>query len=324
MIRAADNNTRRTFPSISCSQVGVAVIALAAAVSVARAEPPDAAKLFPRELVEFAPYEKNPVFTAQGEGHWDVAIRERGWILRDEDGWHLWYTGYDGTRPGQKMLGYASSSDGLKWERSPRNPLVRDFWIEDMMVVPHGNGWYMFAEGKGDRAHLFWSTDRLTWKRIGPIDIRTTNETPIEPGPYGTPTAWFENGTWYLFYERSDLGIWLATSKDMKVWVNVQDEPVIAPGPGDYDRKLVALNQIVKRGDRYFAYYHSSAGDRKPALWTTNIATSTDLVNWVKYPGNPLFPVDENKSSVILVPDGKRNRLYTMHGRVDVHFEGER
>ncbi len=115
--------------------------------------------------------------------------------------------------------------------------------------------------------------------------------------------------------------MWLATSKDMKTWINVQDEPVLVPGPGDYDRKLVALNQIVKRGDRYYAYYHGSAGDRSPALWSTNIATSTDLVNWVKYPGNPLFPAEENKSSGILVSDGERNRLYTMHGRVDVHFE---
>src|SRR4051812_42633596 len=42
---------------------------------------------FPRELVEFTPYEKNPIFTGAGPGHWDVMIRERGWVLREGDAW---------------------------------------------------------------------------------------------------------------------------------------------------------------------------------------------------------------------------------------------
>ena len=37
---------------------------------------------FPRELVEFEPYAENPIFTGAGPGHWDVKIRERGWIAR--------------------------------------------------------------------------------------------------------------------------------------------------------------------------------------------------------------------------------------------------
>ena len=34
--------------------------------------------IFPSEMVDLVPYEKNPVFTAAGPDHWDVKIRERG------------------------------------------------------------------------------------------------------------------------------------------------------------------------------------------------------------------------------------------------------
>ena len=282
--------------------------------------PTSADDLFPLELVRFKAFAKNPVFTAQGKGHWDAEIRERGWILREGDTYHMWFTGYDGSATGLRMLGYATSGDGLSWTRHANNPLDRDHWIEDMMVVKRGGTYYMFAEGFKDRAHLFTSQDRIHWTRAGELDVRTASGQRIEKGPYGTPTAWLENDTWYLFYERRDLGIWLATSTDLRVWTNVQDHPVLTPGPNDYDEHLVALNQIVKYKGRYFAYYHGSSRNHNPGLWTTNVATSDDLIHWTKYSHNPLLPVEENKSSGILVRDERGFRLYTMHPQVHVHF----
>ena len=275
--------------------------------------------LFPPELVQFQEAQENPVFAAAGPGHWDVRIRERGWILRDDKRFHLWFTGYDGTRAGVKQLGYAWSKDGRTWTRSPQNPLQRNHWIEDMMVVRHEGTFYMFAEGRGDQAQLLSSKDGIQWKRLGTLDVRKTNGKPIEPGPYGTPTAWVEDGKWYLFYERRDLGIWLAESRDMRVWTNVQDEPVISPGPDAYDRDLVALNQIVRHKGRYYAYYHGAAKTPPKNLWTTNVAVSTDLRNWTKFAHNPLFPTSTNKSSGILVPHGQQFWLYTMHDQVRLH-----
>jgi len=278
---------------------------------------------FPRELVRFGSAPGNPVFTARGEGYWDVKIRERGWILFNGDGpddvpaWQMWFTGYDGTREGKKQLGYATSADGISWNRYPKNPIYSEHWVEDMMVVRHAGTLYMFAEGAGDQAHLLTSKDGVKWTRQGPLDVRMANGKPIEPGPYGTPAAWFEKGTWHLFYERRDLGIWLATSKDMQVWRNVQDEPVLSPGPDEYDLDLVALNQIVRYKGRYYAYFHGSK--RGSGLWSTAVAVSDDLIHWKKSPQNPLFPISQNKSSGILVHDGRQFRLYTMHNEVHLH-----
>jgi hypothetical protein len=172
---------------------------------------------FPDELVRFKPTPVNPVFTAGGEGNWDVMIRERGWILKTGDLWRMWFTGFDGTRAGLKMLGYA-------------------------------------------------------------------------------------------------------TSTDMKVWTNVSDDPMLEPGPDPHDGQYVALNQIIKRDGRYYAYYHGRGRESPFDKWCTNVATSTDLRHWQKYPANPLQPVGQNKSSGIVVHDGKQYRLYTMHDKVEMHL----
>jgi hypothetical protein len=267
-------------------------------------------------LVRWAPAAKGPVFRGTEEPTWDRKIRERGFILIGDDGtYHLWYTGYDGGRDSTRFLGHATSRDGLSWRRDPANPIFTLAWVEDMCVVRQNGTYQMFAEGKGDIAHRLTSTDGVRWIDHGPLDVRKVDGSPIPPGPYGTPTAWFENGTWSLFYERGDQGVWLATSRDLRVWTNVSDEPVIAMGPEPYDRGAVALNQIVKRDGFYYAFYHAAA-ERPWTDWTSCVARSRDLVHWEKYPGNPI--VRDNCSSPILVeaPDG--DRLYTMHPDVRV------
>jgi hypothetical protein len=274
---------------------------------------------FPPELVRFVPYRANPIFKG-APGQWDTFIRERGWVLREEGLWKLWYTGYE-RKDSTRLLGYATSTDGIAWTRYPGNPLVRDHWVEDMIVVKHEGTYFMFAEGLHDRAQLLTSKDGIAWERRGTLDIRQKDGRPIADGPFGTPTAWHEKGLWHLCYERSDLGIWLATSPDLKVWTNVQDEPVMKPGPDDYDKDQVAFNQVLKYKGRYFAFYHGCANTGPLArLWSTAVATSTDLIHWDKYPANPLQPIRQNKSSGIVIPDREQFRLYTMHPEVNLHL----
>ena len=192
------------------------------------------------------------------------------------------------------------------------------------MVVKQDDTYHMFAEGAGDIAQRLTSTDGINWKRVGPLDIRLSNGEPIPEGPRGTPVAWFENGIWFLFYERRDAGIWLASSSDLKTWKNLNhDQPVMKPGPKAYDQKLIAMNQIIKYRNTYYMIYHGSAAIQKPALWTTNIAASKDMIHWTKYSRNPLTPPDANQSSGLLIPDGNRFRLYTMHNQVDLNLPQE-
>jgi hypothetical protein len=270
---------------------------------------------FPRELVAWTPIAANPVFQGAGDDAWDRKIRERGYILVEDGTFHLWYTGYNDDRAPTKFLGHATSPDGLRWARDPANPIFNRNWVEDVCVLHRDGRYVMFAEGKDDIAHQLVSSDGLHWDDLGSLDIRMTDGGPIKPGPYGTPTAWFEDGTWYLFYERGDQGIWLATSKDRRVWTNVRDTPVIAMGPEPYDRAAVAMNQVIRRDGVYYAFYHANS-QRPWKDWTTNIARSRDLVHWEKYPGNPI--IANNCSSAVLVSTPRGDRLYTMHPDVKV------
>ena len=273
--------------------------------------------LFPDELVSFVPHESNPLFSGTGKDTWDEAIRERGFILKEGDGYHLWYTGFRKNRNEMMMLGYATSPDGIQWTRYANNPIFTDNWVEDMLVLKRDSLYYMFAEGRNDIAHMLTSTDKITWTDHGSLEISQANGEPLSSGPYGTPTVFIDGDVWHLFYERNDEGIWHATSADLRIWKNVQDDPVIEKGPEAYDKFGVALNQIIKYGDHYYAYYHGTPTEDW-SLWNTNVAISKDLLQWKKYQGNPI--IEENKSSGILVHDGTQYRLYTMHDEVHLHL----
>ena len=272
---------------------------------------------FPPELVQFKGAAGNPVFAGTGDSSdWDQRIRERGYILVENGVYHLWYTGYQNKPDAELHLGYATSPDGIHFTRYPDNPIFSDNWTEDIMVMKDGDRYVMFAEGRNDIAHWLTSEDRVHWTGHGNLDIRKMDGNPIEPGPYGTPTVWKEADQYYLFYERNDSAIWLAKSPDLTTWTNIQDEPVIARGPGWYDKHGVALNQIVKYQGYYYGYYHGTP-EEDWSLWNTNVAVSPDLIHWTKYAQNPIL--EENKSSGILVPEEEGFRLYTMHPQVVMH-----
>ncbi len=271
------------------------------------------------EMVVFKPSDQNPLFTGTGENTWDKNIRERGYILFDDGIYKMWYTGYNGGDRSVKYLGYATSKDGFEWNRYSNHPIYDGNWTEDVFVIKHAGKYIMAAEGMDDIAHLLISVDGIQWQELGNLQIFKTTGEKIDPGPYGTPTLYFENDIWYLFYERNDLGIWLAKSEtaDLITWKNIQDDPVIALGPDQYDQYQVALNQIVKYKGLYYAYYHST-GVPDYSVWTSNVAVSDDLIHWEKYQKNPI--VKGNFSSNILVPDEHQSRLYTMHPDVRVYF----
>ncbi|MCK4922948.1 MAG: hypothetical protein KAS71_17995 [Bacteroidales bacterium] len=268
---------------------------------------------FAVEMVEFIKTSDKPAFTGTGTNTWDRQIRERGYILYEDGLYRMWYTGYNPEIAREKYLGYATSTDGISWKRYSENPMFNKKWTEDMFVIKYDSSYYMYAEGENDVAHLLVSDDGLQWEEQGDLIIFTTKGEAI-PGPYGTPTIWIEDGLWHLFYERNDEAIWLAVSKDKITWKNVQDEPVLKPGPETYDVAAVAADQIVQLDGNYYLFYHATTShdwETSQAVWTSNVAMSTDLLHWVKYPGNPI--VEGDHSSPILVFDGDKPSLYTMH-----------
>ena len=285
-------------------------LAFVSQASLAKADEP-----WPEELTNWVKVDEKPVFEGAGGDAWDQKIRERGWILYDSDKkeYVLWYTGYNESKTKTRFLGRATSKDGLQWTRDPKNPIFDKGWVEDVCVVKRDKKYYMFAEGEKDNAHQLISDDGISWTELGKLDVRTETGAPISSGPYGTPAAWFENNEWKLLYERMDRGVWLAASKDRKVWRDLSDDPVIFLGPDDYDRAAIAVNQVIERDGYHYAFYHANAIPRGKT-WTTCLARSRDLLHWEKCPKNPILDFDASSAVLVEGPNGKR--LYTMHPKV--------
>ena len=276
---------------------------------------------FPNELVHFAPYKNNPVFAGSGDNKWDKNIRERGFILKGNDQYYLWYTGYNDNFNEYRYLGLATSKDGINWKRFSDKPIHEKDWVEDVFVTKAKNKYYMVAEGKNDVAKILVSVDRINWVDLGNIELSDTTGKKIHP-PYGTPVLWIENDKWRLFYEIHDNGIWVAELENkgnLLKWKNIRDDPVIKMGPEHYDKAGLALDQIIKYKGCYYAYYHGSS--KRPGNWSVNVAGSNDMINWQKYPNNPI--VGDNRSSGIIVNTGEKVVLYTMHPDVRLYLPEE-
>ena len=154
--------------------------------------------------------------------------------LREAATWHLWFTGYDGNREGTRAR-LATSPDGIRGPCAAGQP-ARSVALDRRRdgAPARATTYYMAAEGRRRHRQLLTSHDRVHWERQGSLDVR--------PAAAGRSRRTLRHThavdgrrQWYLFYERGDQGIWLATSTDRKVWNNISDEPVIARGLRPYD-----------------------------------------------------------------------------------------
>ncbi|MBK7267865.1 MAG: hypothetical protein IPI12_16375 [Ignavibacteriales bacterium] len=152
--------------------------------------------------------------------------------------------------------------------------------------------------------------DGLTW-------TRPYSQPLIYPGGSNTLTwdskcitsgAIIKNdGMYFLFYNGfSDAygpwGIGLATSMDGINWLKRPD-PVLSGTSGN-EYQLIPTS-VIRRGNQFLLYYTV----RNYPSYKTCVATSTDLVNWTKYSGNPIVTASyawEGKmvSSSSVIADG--------------------
>lgn len=75
----------------------------------------------------------------QPEQGWEKAAVMCPTVLRDDDGFHLWYSGGDSYEP--DAIGYATSHDGIHWTRVGGGPVLRpgdaDSWESDRVAGAH-------------------------------------------------------------------------------------------------------------------------------------------------------------------------------------------
>ncbi len=68
-------------------------------------------------------YEGNPILKVS-ENEWESGAVGFSSVEKDEKGWRMWYLGTDRDRNALKQVGYATSGDGLAWDRYAGNPVI--------------------------------------------------------------------------------------------------------------------------------------------------------------------------------------------------------
>lgn len=97
----------------------------------------------------------NPVLTTT-DGMWDGVYVQDPHVIKQNGRYHMWYGGADVEDNYFQQTGYASSDDGIHWQKSPRNPVLKrgtpGAWDANTASFPsvliHENMLYMWYTGK--------------------------------------------------------------------------------------------------------------------------------------------------------------------------------
>lgn len=215
-----------------------------------------------------------------------------GDVLRHEGEWLLAYHGGNHERPTDAAklylhpgyvlrIGFARSSDGLRWNRIPGplpggafvEPGAGDVYVAFPSLVRDDARFLLYyttvdKQGRYSRARVATSTDLRHWSAPG--DLQWENDPlPFEGG--GTVTRDIvrsprpDLGRWLMTYtardgraetgERRSIG--LAASDDARVWRRVVDEPIVTVGRrGNWDSAGVANPRLVITESDVRVYYY--------------------------------------------------------------------
>lgn len=80
----------------------------------------------------------------------------------------------------------------------------------------------------------------------------------------------------------------IATSEDGLTWTRAKDEPVLSikdPDCADWEKSCIYQPCLVENKGRFFDFYNAAKGSHEQS----GVAFSTDLINWMRYPANPVI-----------------------------------
>jgi predicted GH43/DUF377 family glycosyl hydrolase len=176
------------------------------------------------------------------------------WKLGDQ--WQMWYTGFDG-RGYQTAL--AVSNDLINWE--PKG-LVMGFGKEDAFDyggVTFGGVLFDSYDIKSPRTLKKWN-DKY-WVLYGCYPKQGGYE--IRPGAQGA--AWSEDA---INWNRAS-----------------EDYPTLSiKGASEWEKDCIYQPWLLEHEGKFWDFYNAANG----SIEQTGVATSTDMLTWFRYPGNPI------------------------------------
>ena len=139
--------------------------------------------------INWTKHASNPVFEP-GTSNWESASVAYGCVIPYSNGYKMWYGGGSSSWS-ETAIGYATSPDGITWERYTGNPVLLsgatgqwDHIVFGPRVLYIDNSYYMYYTGEinlyqSDKIGLATSSDGLIWTKY-----------PSNPVLQATPGQW--------------------------------------------------------------------------------------------------------------------------------------
>lgn len=224
----------------------------------------------PTLVADFMPLDANPILQKGEPGNWDEDGVFAGHVIYHEGLFHMFYRGVQGSN---SAIGYASSPDGITFNKYDQNPIL----------VPDGEGF--------DAAQIYEAVPNIeggTWVLY--YNAKDAGGRLDGPGAtIGRTTAPSPTGSWSA------------------------GEPVLEAGKrGEWDAGFIVSGSILTTDDGLVMYYFASKGWGRPGLtggsteddrvFMIGLATSDDGLTWRKY-DDPATQGDRSASDPVFTPD---------------------
>jgi len=252
---------------------------------------------------QWTKYEGNPVLEVGVPGEWDAGVVDHSEVIFDGGMYHMWYGG--GLVVHQSDIGYATSEDGVHWDKYPGNPvLLRGApgeWdvghIQPGAVLWDGATFHMWYGGcisgvAGPCATGYaTSPDGVTWTKDPGNPVLPVGDAGSWDSLGAFITAVIDDGgtyrAWYWGCQTLDwISIGYASSADGVHW-DKWPEPVFWPRTAGWDRLAVGFPMVTFGGDAFHMWYTGGPG----GCAGIGHAVSADGINWARQPlWEPVLP----------------------------------
>ena len=219
-------------------------------------------------------YSNNPILTGT-EGTWDAAHVGAPMVIKQGETYKMWYTGsaHQPRYGGTKSLGYATSLDGITWNKHPESVIV-----PDDILFPHVDVMWVrnpFVLAEVDRFKMWFGTSPSV---AGSEDIAyATSENGIDWNVYSEPVIEPPSGKWTIpgcvkkisnrYWAWYVQGPYNAAGWEMKTHTAVSVDgihwrkdalfnPVLDLGPlGNYDEDGACIMDVIEYEGSYWSLY---------------------------------------------------------------------
>lgn len=279
------------------------------------------------EPPEFHAYEGNPILSPGEPGSWDNLFVWTPRVIVHEGTYYMYYLG--GNVSGRMAIGLAESKDGIRFAKVSHNPVLSPddegfdaYTVGPGIVIQSDSGWLMYYNAQELRSFAPGRyAGRATapspegpWKRSN-LPVLTSGITGEWDAGFIIPSSVIrmDDGGFMMFYSGGndlskfqDFYIGMATSADGITWTKYNDplttqhpfsesDPVMMPGKdGEWDDCFLWMPYVTRNADGYHMYYGASDENRRERLQAMGYATSEDGLHWTRYPGNPVYSVQDD------------------------------